>query len=118
MTRPTATGLARFGHGTRQSGRRVELDTRAPRVLRGYLREPQVAEYLRIAVLTATDWMDDGIIPFIRSKHSSLFRITDLDRALDASRHKAVWERWLVVGSPGKGRLTVPETGVQRSTRG
>lgn len=62
-------------------------------VLRGYLRKSQAAQYLGIAVRTLTDWMNEGIVPFIRIKHTPLFRIKDLDQALDGYRHRAVGER-------------------------
>ena len=60
----------------------------------GYLRKEQAAEYLNISIRTLSDWMRRRIVPFSKISHRiCLFRITDLDRAMDRFRVRAVGER-------------------------
>ncbi|MBN1557859.1 MAG: helix-turn-helix domain-containing protein [Lentisphaerae bacterium] len=60
--------------------------------LTGYLRKKAAARYLGIAARTLNEWMAAGIVPFIRVRHTILFRIKDLDRAMDKYRLRAVGE--------------------------
>jgi len=59
----------------------------------GYLRKQQAATYLSIAPRTLTDWMNAGVVPYIKVGHTPLFRPRDLDKALDRFRREAIGER-------------------------
>ena len=62
-------------------------------VLRGYLRKTEAAKYLNVSVRTLTDWMQRGLVAFIKISHKvCLFRLSDLDAAMDRRRTRAVGE--------------------------
>jgi len=59
----------------------------------GYLRKAAAAHYLNISVRTLNEWQSKRIIPFIKISHRiCLYRIKDLDSAMDRFRIKAVGE--------------------------
>lgn len=60
-------------------------------VLPGYIRREAAARYLGISLRTLTDWQAQRIIPFVKvSRKVTLFRLTDLDAAMNKFRVKAV----------------------------
>jgi hypothetical protein len=59
----------------------------------GYLRKGAAAKYLNVSVRTLSDWMRMRLVAHIKpSNRVCLFRITDLDAALNRFRLAAVGE--------------------------
>jgi hypothetical protein len=62
-------------------------------VRRGYLRKSEAARYLGIAERTLSAWMTRRLVPYVKVSHRVvMFRIADLDRAMERFRVKAVGE--------------------------
>jgi excisionase family DNA binding protein len=59
----------------------------------GYLRPAAAAKYLGVSVRTLTNWVQARMVAQIKpSNRVSLFRISDLDAALDRFRIRAFGE--------------------------
>jgi hypothetical protein len=59
----------------------------------GYLRPAAAARYLGVSLRTLSYWVSARVVAQIKpSTHVSLFRITDLDAALDRFRSSAIGE--------------------------
>lgn len=59
----------------------------------GYLRSAAAAKYLGVSVRTLTNWVQARMVAQIKpSNRVSLFRISDLDAALDRFRIRAFGE--------------------------
>ena len=61
----------------------------------GYLRSAAAAKYMGVSVRTLTNWVQARIVAQIKpSNRVSLFRISDLDAALNRFRSSAIGENW------------------------
>jgi hypothetical protein len=61
----------------------------------GYLRPAAAAKYMGITVRTLSNWVRARMVAQIKpSNRISLFRISDLDAALDRFRSAAIGENW------------------------
>lgn len=59
----------------------------------GYLRSAAAAKYMGVSVRTLTNWVQARIVAQIKpSERVSLFRITDLDAALNRFRSSTIGE--------------------------
>jgi len=59
----------------------------------GYLRSAAAAKYLGVSVRTLTNWVQARVVAQIKpSERVSLFRIEDLDAALNRFRSSAIGE--------------------------
>lgn len=59
----------------------------------GYLRSAAAAKYMNVSVRTLTNWVQARIVAQIKpSERVSLFRITDLDAALNRFRSSTIGE--------------------------
>jgi hypothetical protein len=59
----------------------------------GYLRSAAAAKYLGVSVRTLTNWVQARVVAQIKpSERVSLFRVADLDAALDRFRSAAIGE--------------------------
>ena len=71
----------------------VEVNESIKQAPLGYLRKSEAAKYLRVSIRTMTTLMRRHKVPFIKlTGRLCLFRMSDLDRALDRFRIKAVGE--------------------------
>ena len=60
----------------------------------GYMRRKEAAKYLGISLRTLTDWQQRRVIPFVDvSDRVTLFKLDDLDKALNRFVVKAVGEK-------------------------
>ncbi len=57
----------------------------------GYLRRRDAARFLGISLRTLSEWQRARVVPFIRVSHRiTLFKLTDLERAMERFTIKAV----------------------------
>ena len=61
---------------------------------RGYLRKQEAAQYLGISIRQLTEYMQRRLIPYMKISHRvCLFRVVDIDQALERFRIDALGER-------------------------
>jgi excisionase family DNA binding protein len=61
----------------------------------GYVRSAEAAKYLGISIRTLSEWMSMHLIAYSKISHRVyLFRLKDLDAAVERLRLKAVGEGW------------------------
>lgn len=66
--------------------RNVEVGPMRP----GYLRREDAARYLGISLRTLAEWQASKLVPYAKMSHRvCLFRVSDLERAIDRATIKA-----------------------------
>lgn len=64
-------------------------------IKQGYVRKVEAAKYLGISIRTLSKWMSMHLIAYSKMSHKvCLFRLKDLDAAVERLRLKAIGERW------------------------
>lgn len=73
-----------------------EVRTSEPSLIKpGYVRRAEAAKYLGISIRTLSEWMSMHLIAYSKISHRvCLFRLKDLDAAVERLRLKAVGEGW------------------------
>ena len=75
------------------STRRPGKALREPQMRPGYLRKAAAARYLNVSVRTLSDWARMRLVAHIKpSNRVCLFRVADLDAALNRFRMSAIGE--------------------------
>lgn len=79
--------------GAQPAAHRQPRESKGIRGRAAYLRKRAAAEYMGISVRTLTDLMRRGVVPYRKlTRKLCLFRIEELDRALDRFYMRSVGE--------------------------